>query len=445
MTHPVPATGDDELELVLSSVTPSPDAPRPAAAGQSPAVGASGVDARSLRAMRSLLRANLLSGPDDLPAMVSAAARELGARAGVLYLVDYDQVLLVPLLPQADADAPDAVVIEGTLAGRTFSDVVQHTAATAGDAAALWSPVLDGTERLGVLQLVFDAVVALDDELKRACLDLASLVAELVMTRSLYGDVLERTRRRVGMTVPAELQWRLLPPLTFVSPKVTVAGVLAPTHGVAGDTFDYALNGDTLHVALLDAMGHGLEATLLASVAVATLRNARRGGADLSTTVRAMDVTVAAQFGPDRFLTGIVGELDVATGWWRWVTCGHPPALVVRDGRVVRTLDAVVNAPLGLGLLGDDPEVGQERLEPGDRLLLYTDGVVEARDASGEFFGSERLVEFVTRQAAAGRPAPETLRRLNHAILDHQDGTLQDDATTVVVEWLTDEPERVSA
>lgn len=84
----------------------------------------------------------------------------------------------------------------------------------------------------------------------------------------------------------------------------------------------------------------------------------------------------------------------------------------------------------------------RERLQPGDRSLLYTDGVIQARDPDGECFGTERLVEFTTRECAAGLPAAETLRRLNHTILAPQHGTLQDDATTVMVEWLTDQPER---
>ncbi len=88
-----------------------------------------------------------------------------------------------------------------------------------------------------------------------------------------------------------------------------------------------------------------------------------------------MDSQIASQFGPDKFVTGIVGELDVPTVWWRWTTCGHPPALLVRAGRVVKTLDSVIGSPLGLGLLEKHPEIGQERLEPGDRLLIYTDGV----------------------------------------------------------------------
>lgn len=126
---------------------------------------------------------------------------------------------------------------------------------------------------------------------------------------------------------------------------------------------------------------------------------------------------------------------------WTWSAAGgagrpaaHAPALLVRASRVVRQLDAVTDPPLGLGLL-EAPQIGAERLQPGDRLLLHTDGVTEARDTAGEFFGTDRLVEFTSRQAAAGRAAAETRRRLNRAILAYQDGALQDDATTVMVAW----------
>jgi serine phosphatase RsbU (regulator of sigma subunit) len=189
-------------------------------------------------------------------------------------------------------------------------------------------------------------------------------------------------------------------------------------------------------------MGHGLEATLLAAVSISTIRNARRRGLDLPCLVRLVDEEIGAAFGPDKFVTGIFAELNTATGVWTWAPCGHPPALLVRQGRVVKTLDSVIGPPLGIGLLDGDPEMADERLEPGDRLLLYTDGVIEARNAAGTFFGTERLVDFVVKEAAAGRPAAETLRRLNREILLHQEGALQDDATTVMVEWLTDEPER---
>ena len=395
-----------------------------------------------LAALRVLLRTTHLAGPDDLPALVQSAGAALGAVRAVLYLVDYDQVQLVPLVEaRTGDDPPQPVQIEGTLAGRSFSDVTQHTT-TLDSGRALWTPVVDGTDRLGVLHLQFGVEVVLDEDLMRIGADIAALLADLVSTRALYGDGVERARRRVPMTVPAELQWCLLPPLTFVSPRVAVAGVVAPTHEVAGDSFDYSLNDNVLHVAVVDGMGHGLESALLAAVTVCALRNARRGGLTLPTTVQTTDAVLSAQFGPDRFVTGIIGELDIVSGWWRWATCGHPPALLVRGGRVVKELTAAAGLPLGLGMLEDEVEVGAERLEPGDRLLLYTDGVVEARNADGVFFGVERLAELVIREDAARRPAAETLRRLNHAILAHQEGALQDDATTVLVEWLTDQPDR---
>lgn len=397
----------------------------------------------ALAALQVLLRSSHLSGADDLPALIRSAGEQLGASRSVLYVIDYDQLELIPLKDAGTGSSVVPLAVDATLAGRAFRDLVLHTGGSE-PALTMWVPVVDGTNRLGVLELTFapDEQVEVDDALRSVGRDVAALVAELLLTRALYGDAVERSRRRKPMSIPAELQWRLLPPLTFASPQVAITGVLAPTTDVAGDSFDYAVNGDIAHVAIVDAMGHGLEATLLSTVAIGALRNARRGREGLVDTVRIIETSIAEHFGTDKFVTAIVGELDTRSGMWTWITCGHPPVLVLRRGRVVKTLDATVGMPLGLGLLAGDPEIATERLEPGDRLLLYTDGVVEARDADGEFFGTERLVEFVIREAAAGRPAAETMRRVNLAILEHQEGALQDDATTVMVEWLTDEAAR---
>ena len=84
--------------------------------------------------------------------------------------------------------------------------------------------------------------------------------------------------------------------------------------------------------------------------------------------------------------------------------------------------------------VGPPSPVLEEQLEPGDRVLLYTDGVTEARDSTGEFFGIERLVDLVTR-TAGDDPPPEAMRRLMHAVEDHNDGPMRDDATVVLIEW----------
>jgi serine phosphatase RsbU (regulator of sigma subunit) len=230
----------------------------------------------------------------------------------------------------------------------------------------------------------------------------------------------------------AEIAWTLLPPLTFGTDRLVISCVLAPAYSVGGDSFDYAVDGDRARFALFDAMGHGLNAGLLATVAVGAYRNGRRQGLELPDTVKAIDAAIAAAFGPERFVTAVLVDLNLRSGLLSWHSAGHPAPLLLRGGRVVKTLDAAPGLPLGLG---GDVAPAWEQLEPGDRLLLYTDGVVEARSATGQFFGVTRLVEIVRRQEADRRPVPETMRRVMHAILEHQAGELQDDATAMLVEW----------
>ncbi len=114
---------------------------------------------------------------------------------------------------------------------------------------------------------------------------------------------------------------------------------------------------------------------------------------------------------------------------------GHPPPLLLRGSRLVKTLDAAPATPLGVRYGDEEIAVGQESLEPGDRVLFYTDGLPEARLPDGEFFTLERLAEFIEREGSAGRSAAETLRRLRRAVLQYQAGELQDDATGVLLEW----------
>jgi hypothetical protein len=380
------------------------------------------------REVIDLLRASHMAVPDDIPALILQHAESLGATDAALYLVDYEQRVLVPV-PNQEGAARDEVVIDSTLAGRCYRtlDIQQ----TAGDdnGIRLWVPVLDGVERLGVLELGFT-----DDSQPDSgdVADFAGLVAEVVISKQAYGDFFERVRRRRTMTVAAELAWRLLPPLTFGTDRLVISGVVAPAYELGGDSFDYAVDGDTAHIAIFDAMGHGLAAGLLASVAMATYRNSRRGGDDLIAATAALDLAIGSQFGLDHFVTAVLAELDLASGRLRWSVSGHPPPLLLRNGRIVKTLVGEVGLPLGIGSAA---EVSEEMLEPADQVLFFTDGVVEARSAEGEFFGVERLVDFASRTSASAMPAPETMRRLLHAILDHQAGALQDDATIVVVEW----------
>jgi serine phosphatase RsbU (regulator of sigma subunit) len=236
------------------------------------------------------------------------------------------------------------------------------------------------------------------------------------------------------MRLPAEIQWRLLPPTTVRATGVSLSGLLEPWDEVGGDAFDYALNDERLHVALFDAMGHGLGATLLSSLAVGAYRNARRGRADLAGSYEAIDVALATQFGREHFATGLLLDVEVPTGTVRWLSAGHLPPLLIRRERAVTLPPARPATPFGLRFTQGRPPVHTLQLEPGDRLALYTDGVVEARRL-GQFFTEERLADFVVRASASGLDGAEVLRRLIRAVLDHQHGVLQDDATILLLEW----------
>ena len=116
------------------------------------------------------------------------------------------------------------------------------------------------------------------------------------------------------MSVAAEIQWSLLPPAGMTVPQVEVAGILEPAYKVAGDSFDYALNDDLLHLAMIDAMGHGLDAATMATVAIGAYRHARRAEHRPGRDLRVHGRAIAEQFGPDHFVTAQMMRLDIDDG-----------------------------------------------------------------------------------------------------------------------------------
>ncbi len=398
--------------------------------------------------MARLMHDAHLAGDYDLPRLFDDYAEHLGVTPVLVYLVDLQQRLLMPFRGAIDpghVDRSEALTVDSTTAGEAFQrlEVVSETIVSSGDEAGnqtrVWLPLLDGTERLGVMGVTLPGPEALDLEhgaLRARLLIFSSLAAELVMTKTLYGDTIVRLRRSSRMGLAAEKQWSVLPPLTFGNEHVTISAAVEPAYVMGGDTVDYAVDARTAHLAIMDGMGHGVRAAQLAALAVSAYRNARRHGQDLTLTLSLIDDAIAENFGGDAFLTGQLAELDTDTGVLTWVSAGHPPPLLVRDGAVLKELFLDPTVPMGLGgLLRETPLVGSEALEPGDMVLFYSDGVVEARSPDGTFFGVDRLVGLVTQHLAAGLPAPETLRRVIQSLLVHNHGHLDDDASVLLVQY----------
>jgi Stage II sporulation protein E (SpoIIE) len=398
------------------------------------------------RVTAELLGQSHLMQPSGVADALARAARPLGVSAVQVYLADLQQRHLAPLAA-AGSRVPGRLPIDSTLAGRAYQTITVQSG-RAGQDHQLWIPLVDGTERLGVLSLT---VTDLSEAMLARYRTLASLAGMLVAGKSSHSDTYAQVRRSREMALQAELVWAFLPPRTFATAGVQVCATLEPAYTAGGDAFDYSLLGDHLHVSIFDALGHDLAAGLLASVGLASCRSTRRADGSLSSIMARADHAIASQFGEYRFVTALLCDLDLVTGLLRWIPCGHPPPLLIRGNRTVRELDRPPQPPLGLaGVMNRqavyDVEASAvectEKLEPGDRLLLYTDGVTEGRAADGTPFGTRRLADFIIRHSSAGLPSPETMRRLNRAILDYQHGQLRDDATAIMVEWKPDRPER---
>ncbi|WP_169946319.1 PP2C family protein-serine/threonine phosphatase [Microbispora sp. H11081] len=396
-----------------------------------------------LRALAGMLDDSHLVAFEDIPSLIGRYGRLAGFKEIGVYLTDLRERVLRRLPGPGEQDArPGELGIDTTLAGRALREVrALRGGPENGGPASWWVPMLDGTERLGLLRMT---PMSEDDGLEDRMRHISSLVALIVVSKRSFSDRHALLVRSRPMNVAAEMLWNLMPPLTFATPAMTIGAVLEPAYEIGGDAFDYSTSGSRAHVAIFDAMGHDVSAGLTANLAVAACRNHRRQGMDLVRNSEAIERVLIEEFGRgDRFVTAVIGDLDLETGAFTWVNRGHHAPVLIRHGRWTSTLTCPPAHPMGLDL-GLPVTLCREQLEPGDRILLYTDGITEMRSPDSGEFGLGRFVEFVIRQNAAGLPVPETLRRLIRTVLDYHGDQLQDDATVLLVEWHGNAHEKLS-
>jgi hypothetical protein len=367
------------------------------------------------------LRALAEGAAADLDQILAAACAP--ASDPVVYLADFSRQALFPLA----AGTPEEQVA-GTLAGRAFTTGKPVTSARDGH-VRVWVPVVEQTARIGVLAVSFPEA----DPGSIAQAELLGAFAGLIVTgMSRVSDTPLVRRRLVRMSLPASIQWDLLPPWSTRVPGALIAGILEPAYDIAGDAFDFAADEGTVNFAIVDGMGHGISSTMLTGLAVGAYRHARRDAVPLPDIHVAIDEALSSGYDDLSFATGILGSLSTSTGRLGWTCAGHPRPLLLRDRTVVAELECEATLPFGLGT--GAPVVSYYDLEPGDMVLLYTDGVTEAR-ADGEQFGLDRLIDFVEREAASEQPPEELLRRLVQELLAYQGTGLRDDATMLLLQW----------
>lgn len=375
------------------------------------------------RSVRAMLDSRRNGGPSDICGVVDAARMLMGAERAKLHVADYALNCLRVLTPADPLGEP--YLLEGTMAGRAF--ITGQVVATD---TIWWFPLVDGRERIGVLELEI-----LDSAAQQPAVhaDLAAVLVLLIISMRRYTDVWLRARRALTMSAAAEAQWDLLPPLASASPGVVVSGILEPAYEIGGDSFDYAINPGRLDLAIIDAVGHGMSAVLMSSAVINSLRNSRRERSSLVEAYRQAGELMSRNFGNSNYVTGQLASLDLSTGVLTWINAGHMLPLLVRNGTFAGELQCSPSMPMGLG--GGVVQVAQENLQRGDRVLFHTDGIIESVSLRGGRFGLDRLADFLIRATLDGLHGAETVRRLAEAVSAHVGQGLKDDATMLLVEY----------
>jgi serine phosphatase RsbU (regulator of sigma subunit) len=299
-----------------------------------------------------------------------------------------------------------------------------------GPSAGPWTvlaPVTERGEVLGLLELTLPTEP--DSPTLADITRVGHVLSFVIIANRRHTDLYEWGQRTTNFTLPAEIQRRLLPAaFTCEAGAFTLSAWLEPAASIGGDSFDYSLARDVLHLSLTDAMGHGVASALNATLCVGSLRNARRSGASLleqAATANQMMVEHASETGSEGFATGILGRLDLASGTLALVNAGHVLPYLCRSGDV-STVPLPVDLPFGL--FPDSVHHSTDlALEPGDRLLLVTDGMLERNAADLDLRAEIRATRDLHPR--------ETTRLLTRRVVAVAGGSLSDDATLLVLDW----------
>src|SRR5215213_5200647 len=341
-------------------------------------------------------------------------ARHVAAQACVLLLADYAEASLEPVAGGAAVAHIRPQDLMDSAAGAAYREQRRVTVALddAGEASAVgaaaggvcgptlvvYLPVSVRAERLGVLAVTLSGH-DVGHEVGEVLGDVARVLGHVLTGARRYTDRFEMLRRRRELGLAAEIQWELLPSLAFELPAFSIAGTVEPAYEIGGDNFDYAISAHRLTVSVSDAVGHGIRAALLASLAVTAMRNTRRAHCSIVEQAGTANRHLVEQFPGADFVSGLL----------------VPPGL-----------------PLGLVASAHYP-VHPIQLHPKDRLLLFTDGITEAHRRGERDFGYRRLAAMLAERSHL-KP-PELVRHLTRAVSESCNGVLSDDATAVCLDW----------
>jgi serine phosphatase RsbU (regulator of sigma subunit)/putative methionine-R-sulfoxide reductase with GAF domain len=394
---------------------------------------------------------------DAASAILRAVCESLGWDVGILWAVDRSANVLrcvevwhTPTLavPAFERDTRQRTYAPGIgLPGRVWAgEALAWVADLAAEAAlprvpvaageglhgAVGFPVRDGVEFLGVMEFLSRGIRQPDGELIQVMTSIDSHISQFIQRRQAEGEL---RRQEADRRIARRIQEGLLPKAVPSFAGFQIGGRSVPAQDVGGDCFDFLplrVGGeDGLGVLVADASGHGIGAALLAAQTRAYLRALALTCSDVGTLLTLSNQRLASDLVTDHFVTLFLLRLDPRTHSLLYANAGHWPGYVLdRQGRTKAVL-ASTGCPLGIDPASEFPTGPATTLEPGELVLLFTDGIVEAAPPDGKPFGLERTLGIVR---AHQREAPDAiLDTLFHAVGDFSGHPLQDDLTAVIL------------
>ena len=367
--------------------------------------------------------------------LVATARRLLTDRVGAeevtLFLADYGLSVLQPVthLPHTGDPVP---AYDGP-AGRAFISQapVVEVSNDLTSANLVHLPITVRGDRLGILSVRLPSS-ATDPATVLSLTDFATALGHEVTTAGRDTDLYLQARRTRRLTLAAEMQWQLLPGRGCARQEYVIGAHLEPAYSIGGDNFDWSTSADCLTLTVTDGMGQGVDASLLTSLAVGALRNARRAGIGLADQACLADQALFAQYGGKMYASTLLLKFDLRSGVVTAVDAGSPQLYRQRDDAIEQI---ELQAQFPLGMFEETPYEEQSfQVEPGDRLIAVSTGVHGARDADGGTFGDRALRQ--TLSATRLEPPHEAARAMVAGLTEHFGSKeLEADAAVVCLDW----------
>ncbi|HKR12486.1 MAG TPA: GAF domain-containing SpoIIE family protein phosphatase [Pyrinomonadaceae bacterium] len=296
------------------------------------------------------------------------------------------------------------------------------------------APIISNDEVIGCFDLESDQLNAYSNDDLEVLMLLASQVAIIIEKVMLHEQLIEKKRLQGQLEVARQVQLALLPPEDPALPGYDISAYNFPTEEVSGDYYDWVrIYDDQIGIVIADVSGKGVPAAILMAFLRASLRAASHIGYATHISMAKVNYLLWESIERNQFVTAIYGILDAVNKTLAYSNAGHNPPLLIKAGGETRFIDRG-EQPLGMFRETRYHE-NHLLLEPGDVLVLYTDGLTEAESPSGEEFGRDRLVEAVKQ--SIDKPAREMIASIQMTVLEWTASAgASDDVTFFIIKAL---------